>query len=39
MMSEKKIWYSYNNLILIEDIERIKKFLIRHDLYKINKHF
>ena len=37
MIGENKIWDSYNNLILSEDIERIKKILIRHDLYKLTK--
>ena len=37
MIKKVDIWDSYNNLILSDDIERLKKILVRHDLYKLTQ--
>ena len=34
MKKEKNIWDSYNNLLLSEDISRIRKILARYELFK-----
>ena len=34
MVKKNQIWNNYNNLIISEDIGRIRKLLIRYDLFK-----
>ncbi len=37
MSKSINIWDSYNNLLLSDDIQRLKKILVRHDLYKLTR--
>ena len=34
MKNEKEIWDSYNNLLLSDDISRLRKIFARYELYK-----
>ncbi|MBI2603642.1 MAG: class I SAM-dependent methyltransferase [Deltaproteobacteria bacterium] len=37
-MNESKIWSSYNELLLSADIDRIRKLLVRYDLFQLAKN-
>ena len=38
MKKESNIWDNYNNLLLSEDISRIRKILSRYELFKNHKY-
>ena len=34
MINENKIWESYNNLLLSDDVSRLRKIISRYELFK-----
>ncbi len=33
-MNEEKLWESYNNLLMSNDIDRVRKLITRYELFK-----